>query len=496
LDRKNMTLSASPSEVENEPAVALPEETNKVTKNAGAEEDAATGGEENTNKPVKKKKALTTRNAMTNKKERATDERLKAPSRPSTSASPGAPQRKAPARSKSDDGRATGPAFMGPKKKAGVGPKSAGVTNKPAMMSNKKLPSKARTKSKSPMNTINAAGQVDGVVQTSMLRQSKAASMMHDKSPKQSNTMNPPMLPRSRSNDVEHLGRRKAPSLMTAPSARRIPTRSRSSDLENFVGSTVKDQRTGVPPRASLISENSQRSILRNSTHGGSRQPPSSLARQPSARARFIDDVAPRKSVVVAASDDDESIIEDLNDGSDIEIERINFNDEPMGDTSSHTSSKPRAPRPGMYSRPGMVSARPGMQKSRSIMDLSGHSYKSSLDLMSLDKTELWPDDPKWKKALRYIRILPPHPQERPERRWIRIYIWAALLLDFIAAVVSLTTYSGVTTCCGEPMFSLLFLNINWTQLIRIVTYIYIVLIFAEVIPVVRGGMPFNLVNP
>ena len=322
--------------------------------------------------------------------------------------------------------------------------------------------------------------------------------MMHVKSSKPSNTMNPPMLQRARSNDVENLGRRKAPSLMTAPSKRRIPTRSRSSDLESLVGSTVKDQRTGVPPRSSLISENSQRSILRNSTHGGGRQPPSSLARQPSVRARFTDDVTPRNSAAVAVSSPGDASIEaaDLDDDSVIEIEQIKFNDEPMGDASSDTASKPRAPRPGMYSRPGMASSRSGLTKSKSLMDLSGHSYKSSLDLMSLDKTELWPNDPTWKKTLRYIRILPPHPQERPERRWIRIYIWVALLLDFIAALVSLMQYNGVTTCCGEPMFSLLFLNINWTQLIRIVTYLYMVLIFAEVIPVVRGGMPFNLVNP
>jgi type IV secretory pathway VirB2 component (pilin) len=45
-------------------------------------------------------------------------------------------------------------------------------------------------------------------------------------------------------------------------------------------------------------------------------------------------------------------------------------------------------------------------------------------------------------------------------------------------------------------MFSLLFVNGDWKKAIQIVTYIYMVLIFAEIIPVVRRGLPFNLLNP
>jgi hypothetical protein len=178
----------------------------------------------------------------------------------------------------------------------------------------------------------------------------------------------------------------------------------------------------------------------------------------------------------------------DLDDDSFIEIEPIKFNDEEEDEYGVASEARqPRPSRPGFYSRPGL-GTKPPVTRSKSLVDLSNHSFKSSLDL--------WPNDPLWKKAFRYIRILPPHPQERPERRKIRIVIWAALVLDFVAAVVSLTTYNGVSRCCGTDMFSLLFVNGDWKKAIQIVTYIYMVLIFAEIIPVVRRGLPFNLLNP
>jgi hypothetical protein len=39
-------------------------------------------------------------------------------------------------------------------------------------------------------------------------------------------------------------------------------------------------------------------------------------------------------------------------------------------------------------------------------------------------------------------------------------------------------------------------LEINWDSLFRVVTALYLVLVFAEIIPVVKNGMPFNIVNP
>jgi hypothetical protein len=131
-------------------------------------------------------------------------------------------------------------------------------------------------------------------------------------------------------------------------------------------------------------------------------------------------------------------------------------------------------------------------------MNLSSHSemFQSSLDVMSTDGIDLWPNDPSWKKIFRHLRILPPHPNERPEKRNARLYIWAALLLDFVAALVSILTYHGVAKCCGDPMLSLVFVNGNWTHAIRIVTYVYMALILVEIIPVVRKGIPLNLLNP
>lgn len=104
-------------------------------------------------------------------------------------------------------------------------------------------------------------------------------------------------------------------------------------------------------------------------------------------------------------------------------------------------------------------------------------------------------DDPWFKRGLRYIAILPPTPNEEPMRRKQRLYIWIALCLDYIAAIVSLATYGGVTTCCEEPIFNFA-ANINWNKFILIFTYVYLVMLFLEIFPVMRKGLPFNLLNP
>jgi len=97
--------------------------------------------------------------------------------------------------------------------------------------------------------------------------------------------------------------------------------------------------------------------------------------------------------------------------------------------------------------------------------------------------------------CLRYVRLLPPHPDEKPLKRRCRIATWTALILDLLAAVVAITTYGGVTLCCGEPMMNVAG-EFPWDKVITVVTYIYIVLILLEVLPVVRDGFPFNLFNP
>ena len=127
-------------------------------------------------------------------------------------------------------------------------------------------------------------------------------------------------------------------------------------------------------------------------------------------------------------------------------------------------------------------------------LDLSGHSFHTVQSILSIDKSP-FEDDPAWKKALRYLRILPPHPNEKPEKKRARILTWCVLVLDFVAAMVSITTYNGVQTCCGIPIFSLA-ADINWNTAFRVLTYVYLLLIFVEIIPVVHRGIPLNIINP
>jgi hypothetical protein len=140
-------------------------------------------------------------------------------------------------------------------------------------------------------------------------------------------------------------------------------------------------------------------------------------------------------------------------------------------------------------SRPGLSQALSG-----SNLNLSIHSFMTTRSMLSVDKAH-FSDDPQWKQALRWLRLLPPHEDEKPLKKKIRIFTWLILLFDFIAAMVAVTTYDGATMCCGEPIFSML-INLNWDVLFRVITYLYLILIFAEIIPVVRQGLPFNILNP
>lgn len=106
-------------------------------------------------------------------------------------------------------------------------------------------------------------------------------------------------------------------------------------------------------------------------------------------------------------------------------------------------------------------------------------------------------DDNRFIHFLRYIRILPPHPDEKPVKRRIRIVTWMSLLFDLTAAIVAITTYGGVSTCCGMPILDVAVAGaFNWNTAIRVTTYVYVLLILMEILPVVRDGFPFNLLNP
>jgi len=162
--------------------------------------------------------------------------------------------------------------------------------------------------------------------------------------------------------------------------------------------------------------------------------------------------------------------------------------------------------------RPTLKSSRPGLRANESDQSMRGWTQsfkwankdrrglisdfsasKSVRSLLTVDM-EL-EDEPKWKQFLRYIRILPPHPDEKPIKRNIRCLIWLSLILDFMTGLVSIINYDDVTTCCGQPILNIAG-DINWHLAIQVIIYLYMALIFVEIIPVIREGFPFNLINP
>ena len=130
-----------------------------------------------------------------------------------------------------------------------------------------------------------------------------------------------------------------------------------------------------------------------------------------------------------------------------------------------------------------------------SLFGYSTHSLQSNRSQMSVDKPEPFENDPKWKAALRYIYLLPPYKNEPKLKKKIRTFTWISMVLDFIAATVAVIQYKGSTLCCGEPVWDLI-MDINWDVLFRVVTYMYMCMILAEIVPVIKNGIPFNIVNP
>eukprot|EP00980_Cylindrotheca_fusiformis_P006012 scaffold1284_cov108-Cylindrotheca_fusiformis.AAC.26 len=174
----------------------------------------------------------------------------------------------------------------------------------------------------------------------------------------------------------------------------------------------------------------------------------------------------------------------------------VNSGGSSHGDRPRLGRSKSRISSARMEMDGTIASTRSGGSGRPSLADTkSSQSFASmSLSMRSLDVGFI--DDPKWKQVLRFCKILPPTPDEQPIQRKQRIFIWLSMILDFIAALVSMTTYDGVTTCCGVPIFDIASAVINWDKFIQVTTYIYMAMIFIEVFPVFEKGLPINLINP
>ena len=100
-------------------------------------------------------------------------------------------------------------------------------------------------------------------------------------------------------------------------------------------------------------------------------------------------------------------------------------------------------------------------------------------------------------KFLVFIKCLPDaRADSTPLKLALRWLQWASMLADIGAGVVAVVTFSGVTYCCGDPILNSGGVSLPWEVVIRIFTYIYLLLIVMEIYPVVKMGIPFNLINP
>ena len=94
------------------------------------------------------------------------------------------------------------------------------------------------------------------------------------------------------------------------------------------------------------------------------------------------------------------------------------------------------------------------------------------------------------------IGCLPENPDDVGKtKHWLLMMHWLALLCDVASAIVAVVTFQDVTYCCGEPILDM-FSSFPWKTVIRLATYLYLVMIVIEVYPVIRKGFPFNIVNP
>ena len=256
-----------------------------------------------------------------------------------------------------------------------------------------------------------------------------------------------------------------------------------------------KSRRESAPPPSSYRAPNKPQSILRTSSH------------HDSVRGGILGNSSHRTNGYPRQQPSSRKIFRSKFDGS-ISSGSMHFTDSGEDDSDDDRDGSPRKlldRTPSMIGSMHSRGGRPSLADTRSGGSFAMRDawqsfrrptlskYTSARSVLTFDME--FEDEPNWKQFLRYIRILPPHKDEKPIKRRIRIFTWVAMFLDFLAALVSITTYDGVSMCCGEPVLSIAG-DINWTLAVRITTYLYMILIFAEIVPVLRGGFPFNLLNP
>ena len=296
--------------------------------------------------------------------------------------------------------------------------------------------------------------------------------------------------------------RRPPPRLM--PSGGGPPDGGDMGDADPPPGAAARrkscDGAIGFTPKPQSILRNSSHGgvkpagILRNSSHGGVK--PAGILRSSSHGSRNAARINPDGSI--------DDLSESNSPPSTVPMV-IGGPGRGMGRDGSRRPGGRGLTLSGHYRQPSRLRVNDS-DGDKSTMDHSQHSMRSKMKT-SLSKNlfqstrsvltqdEQFVDDNAGTSFLRYIRILPPSPDEKPTKKWIRIMTWVTLVCDFTAAVVSLVTYKGITTCCGVEILRIIG-NVDWNLAIDITTWVYLVMILCEVAPVVRDGLPFNLVNP
>mmetsp|Transcript_11290 Transcript_11290/g.21542 ORF Transcript_11290/g.21542 Transcript_11290/m.21542 type:complete len:335 (+) Transcript_11290:143-1147(+) len=109
-------------------------------------------------------------------------------------------------------------------------------------------------------------------------------------------------------------------------------------------------------------------------------------------------------------------------------------------------------------------------------------------------------ENPFYRKLASFLVLLKCLPEDRADATFVVVSLsilqWLSLLADISAACVAIVTFNGVTYCCGEAILNFGSLNMPWEHMIRVLTYLYLVLILVELYPVVKKGFPFNIANP
>jgi hypothetical protein len=333
-----------------------------------------------------------------------------------------------------------------------------------------------RSAMKSPPSAFNRKGSGRGPQQRAPLRKTTSFSQQTQRRPPS----------RTNSKDMstaEHVEMLKGLARNNSNNSQRRRSFSQPpDDLEGTTGHSRRGRRTSkTTPTSRSLSPS--RGILRNSDINKESNNLDSLVK-----------LLSKSDIVDSADrdvDEDEGSVALHYYGDDGDSEHESLND------SKHILGMDRT-EPRTKDLPRTRSRRPGVKRTSSngsLMGFSTHSFMSNRSQMSIDSKEGFDDDPKWKAALRYVHLLPPHREETKLTKKIRIFTWLSMSLDFIAALVGLVQYSGSTLCCGKPIFDVL-MDIDWDVLFRVVTVLYLCMIFCEIVPVVKNGIPFNIVNP